>query len=80
MCLFDTSQMLFTPDLIPKKQQQLQAGRGGPQGTVLGSVGLHVSSSGDGAGCEEALLYRQSAGQISAALFGIPESWHWLSI
>lgn len=63
MCLFDTSQMLFTLDLILKKQQQHQAGRGGPQGTVLGSVGLHVSSSGDGAGCE-ALVYRQSTGQI----------------
>lgn len=71
MCLFDTPQMLFTLDLIPKKQQQHQAGRGGPQGTVLGSAGKHVSSSGDGAGWE-ALLYRQSAGQISAALFGIP--------
>lgn len=63
MCLFDTSQMLFALDLILKKQQQHRAGRGGPQGTVLESVGLHVSSSGDGAGCE-ALLYRQSTGQI----------------
>lgn len=71
MCPFDTSQMLFTLDLILKKQQQQQAGRGGPQGAVLGSVGF--SSSGDGTGCEEALLYRQRAGQISAALFGIPE-------
>lgn len=46
MCLFDTSQMVFALDLILKKQQQHQAEREDTHGTVLlGSTGLHVSSS-----------------------------------
>lgn len=46
MCPFDTSQMLFALDLLLKKQQEHDAERGDPRGTVLmESRGLHVSSS-----------------------------------
>lgn len=62
--------MLFTLDLILRKQQQQQGERGDSQGTIL----LGSTSSpdprprGDGAS-PEAFLSKPSAGPISAALF-----------
>lgn len=78
MCQFDTPGMLFTLDLILKKQQQHRAERGDPpKGLSLWGVWDYMRapvlrSSGDGAG-SEAFLYKPNAGQISAALFRISE-------